>query len=159
MPFLQVTPVVNHKVRALCSSPYPNHPKGCPNVGKRDLCPPRAKLIGTVLDLSQPVWAIYNAFPFGDHVDKMRALHPKWSQRQVECCLYWQGTARKQLKAEILAFLKRHPGLEVITCPEACGVDLTATMQDVGIALEWPPRTVAYQIALAGLKISSPQTY
>jgi hypothetical protein len=154
MPFVLVRPIINHKVRALCSRPYPNHKKGCPNIGKRDLCPPKAKLIGTVLDLRQPMWAIYNSFPFGEHVTKMRGLHPEWSQRQVECCLYWQGAARKQLKAEIKSFLEHHPGLKVLTCPEACGVDITATMLGVGIELEWPPRTVTYQIALAGSKAS-----
>lgn len=29
-------------------------------------------------------------------------------------------------------------------------VDVTATMRSVGIDLEWPPITKAYQIALAG---------
>jgi hypothetical protein len=30
------------------------------------------------------------------------------------------------------------------------GVNVTATMDNAGIMLEWPPKNVAYQIALAG---------
>jgi hypothetical protein len=30
----------------LCRLPYPNHPKGCPNYGKRALCPPKAPALG-----------------------------------------------------------------------------------------------------------------
>ncbi len=148
--WVQVVPVVDASVRGLCCRFYPLHPKGCPNFGKRDTCPPKAPMIGELLDLSQPVFAVYNIFDFGGHVARMRDRHPDWSERQVRCVLYWQGTARKQLRVRLRKFCREHRGLKSIGCPEACGVNVTATMAAVGIHLEWPPETVAYQIALAG---------
>ena len=93
-------------------------------------------------------WAIWNVFPFGQHVAKMRRRHPDWSRRQLECCLYWQNTARKQLRETVLHFLDGRT-LHVEMIPEAHGVNVTATMRLLGIKLEWPPKRWAYQVALA----------
>jgi predicted metal-binding protein len=150
MPVKLVVPVIDNSVRELCPKPYPNHPKGCPNWGKRDTCPPRARLLFDILDETKPVYCVYNVFDFGSHTAKMRALHPEWSQRQVDCCLYWQGTARKQLKKILAEALRDHPGTTAVACPEACGVNVTATMKSLGVELEWPPKTVTYQVALIG---------
>lgn len=148
-----VLPVIDYAMRARCGLPYPNHPKGCPNLNdpNHPWCPPRAPRIEHAFDLSRPIWAIWNAHPFGEHVARMRALHPDWSQRQVECCLYWQGTARKQLRERVNVFLRHHPGL-VAYSPEALGVNVTATMRQLGIELEWPPVNLTYQIVFAGSK-------
>jgi hypothetical protein len=80
----------------------------------------------------------------------MRDRHPDWS-RQVECCLYWQGTARKQLESEIQLFYTQHPHFLATRCPEAMGVNITATMAGIGVELEWPPVTRTYQVALAAI--------
>jgi hypothetical protein len=40
----------------------------------------------------------------------------------------------------------------VVNNPEAQGVNLTETMKNVGIILEWPPEKLAYQIVLSGIK-------
>jgi hypothetical protein len=76
---------------------------------------------------------------------------PKWTDRQLKCCLYWQPKARKALKNEIEAFLGQHPGLRVIMTPEAAGVHITATMDYLDIKLEWPPKHWTYQVVLAGM--------
>lgn len=132
----------------LCQRAYPNHPKGCPNHGKRETCPPQAPMWDKDI---MPVYAICNIFDFGLHVRCMRERHPEWSQRQVECCLYWQGTARKELRETIEGFRIAHNECKwtVHTCPEAMGVDITATMAKVDEHLEWPPVTEAWQVALA----------
>jgi hypothetical protein len=39
----------------------------------------------------------------------------------------------------------------VFLVPEAHGLNVTATMKSIGIELEWPPKTVTYQIALASV--------
>jgi hypothetical protein len=39
--------------------------------------------------------------------------------------------------------------LAVLYCPEAMGINVTATMQKLGITL---PKTVTYQVALAGTR-------
>jgi predicted metal-binding protein len=159
MPWQLVIPVLDKSVRSLCVKPYPNHPKGCPNWNKKEGCPPKAKLLGDIFDLAKSVYLVYNRFDFGSHVERMRERHPEWSQRQVECCLYWQGTARKQLRAQVEEFLVEayntqplhvFSQLHQLHCPEACGVDITATMKSIGIDMEWPPKTVTYQVALVG---------
>jgi hypothetical protein len=91
---------------------------------------------------------VYNRFNFAAHVREMRRRHPEWSKRQTECCRYWQPTARKQLREELERF--GCEGLRVILAPEACGVNVTATMAAVGVELEWPPKKVACQVALVG---------
>ena len=145
-----VKPVSRPRIRGLCRKPYPGHPRGCPNWGKRDTCPPRRPLLLDLLDLSKPVYCIFNTFDLGCHVAKMRRRHPDWSDRKLRCCLYWQGTARKQLRERAAAFLQARPECIVIYVPEATGVNVTATMASIGIQLQWPPRTVTYQVALAG---------
>jgi hypothetical protein len=160
MPWIKVRELaLDYSVRRLCKKPYPGHPKGCPNYAKRADCPPRAKQLTEVLDLSQPLYLVYNRFNLGDHVFQLKGRHPKWSDRQLYCCLYWQGMARKELRlqvsellSDLIQFSDFGPGDDpvVLYTPEACGVDITATMASVGITLEWPPRTYAYQVALIG---------
>ena len=151
---LQVNPVIDYTVRSLCIKPYYNHPKGCPNFGKKKGCPPDAKLYDKVYDLSEPVFAVCNVFDLKGHIERMRKKHPEWSDRQLRCCLYWQRRARDELLNAIKEFYRKY-GLmyKVETCPEAMGVDLIATMKNVGIELVFPPKEVAYQIALAGVRV------
>ena len=147
----EVHPVIDYSMRALCAKAYPGHPKGCPNLNdpNHPQCPPHVPRIEVAFALTRPVWAVWNVFPFGEHVARMREKHPAWSRRQLECCLYWQGTGRKDLKRILGEFLRNHRGL-VAYSPEALGVNVTETMRSIGIELEWPPVTVAYQIVFAG---------
>jgi hypothetical protein len=100
--------------------------------------------------MSQPIYAIYNVFDFKAHIERMKAIHPDWSDRQLRNVYYWQNGARRKLFEKIKEFLHKHKGFHVTACPEAMGVDVTKTMAAVGINLEWPPENVAHQIALAG---------
>ena len=170
MPYAVVNPVIEPMVRTLCTRPYPGHVRGCPNHGKRSTCPPHAPMLGDVLDLDRTVWAVWTTFDLAAHVAKMRAKHPKWSERQLRCCLYWQGGARKRLKIEVAkswvmivsrCIADHYIGDDVdrkppqrpihgIFCPEAMGVNVTATLAGVGVELEWPPVHVTHQVALVG---------
>ena len=152
--FPVVVPVQDPNVRGLCRRPYAGHPKGCPNWNKRSVCPPESSQLKDLLNSEKPVYCIYNKFDLAEHIARMRKKHPDWSERQLHCCLYWQGTARKQLREKVKAFLVRHPGQLVLPVPEACSVDVTATMATIGITLEWPPKQFAYQVALAGTPLS-----
>lgn len=154
MPYSLIKPVIDLSVRQLCKQPYCNHPGGCPNYDKKVTCPPKAPPISKVIDLSKPVYAIWNEFDFAGHCNRMKVIHPDWSQRQVECCLYWQPKARKQLRREINTFAFSIIQYVIYICavPEGAGVNVTATMKSIGIELEWPPKIVAYQIALAGIQ-------
>ncbi len=158
---IQVEPVIDYSVRNLCSNEYYNHPNGCPNFDKKQRgCPshPDTKLFDKYFNLSYPIYAIYNIFDLKSHVENMRIKQPTWSEHQLYCVLYWQTKARKQLHKYIDEFLQEHPGYEVDDLekprPEAMGVNITKTMKNVGIILEWMPRNIAYQIALAGIKRS-----
>ena len=42
----------------------------------------------------------------------------------------------------------------VITCPEACGVNVTSTVLTIGVKLEWPPIGIVRQVAIAGEPLS-----
>jgi hypothetical protein len=152
MPSIPVIPVFDKSVRGLCARAYEGHSKGCPNFGCKERCPPKAPLLDEVFDMNGPFFAIYSVFALGQHVDVMRAVHPDWSYRRLSCVLYWQGTARKKLRAEIEAFRKAHATLKwlIETTPEAFGCDVFETMRLVGIELPWPPREFAYHVALAG---------
>jgi len=153
MPFALVQPVVQLSVRSLCQKSYPGHPRGCPNWNKKEGCPPEAKPLGEIMDLTRPVYLVWNRFDLGAHIDRMRIKHPKWSERQLYCCLYWQRVARYQLEEEIVRSGSRGQcsGNLILRCPEAHGVNVTATMEAAGQRdMEWPPIRVAYQVALIG---------
>lgn len=161
---IEVNPVIIRPIHSMCLIPYPNHKKGCPNYGKKKGCPPGVLMFDRFYDLSKSIYAIYNKFDFKGYINRMREKHPDWSKRQLECCLYWQGTARKRLKERIEIFKKLADCINLFpygryvvnTVPEAMGVNVTETMKRVGIELEWPPVNVAYQIALAGIsKVSN----
>jgi len=115
-------------------------------------------LIIDVLDMTKPIYAIWNVFDLAAHVGRMRVRHSSWSQRQLVCCLYWQQGARAALQSEINEFLCFGPRilLGIIRCPEAMGVNISKTMAQVEVILEWPPVNVAVQVALAGTTIASP---
>ncbi|HUS88307.1 MAG TPA: hypothetical protein VMW91_02880 [Desulfosporosinus sp.] len=40
-------------------------------------------------------------------------------------------------------------------CPEAMGVNVTATMKNLGIELEWPPQNVVHKVAIIGIRKES----
>lgn len=147
---IRVSPVIDPSVRELCCRPYALHPRGCPNFGKRDTCPPSAPLYSQVYDLARPVWALVNEFDLGAHVEKMRSAHPKWSDLQLRCVLYWQGSARAVQACHIAVVLGLFPGTRAENCPEAMGIDVTKTLSLEGVELEWPPVRIARQVALIG---------
>jgi len=143
----------------LCRLPYPNHPKGCPNYGKKDLCPPRCPKLEAAFRMDQPFHLVWMRFDIGSHARRMKALHPEWSERQCYCCLYWQGTVRSRLRDLEDCFLNTlyddgyygHPECVATQCAEAMGVNLTETMKlNCDIELEWPPKETVYKISLIG---------
>src|SRR6056300_1179316 len=148
------------KYQNLCRARYHNHPKGCPNYGKRPDCPP-CELVNDKFDLDMPMWVIYTEFPVGEFAERMRVNHPEWEHtpRQWYNCIRWQGTARKQHKIDIRSFkwaMRKIPDLHVDTNPEARGINVTEVMKQVGIDLEWnyhenhDPERKTYRVSIAG---------
>lgn len=150
MPYTPVIPVFDSKMRALCARPYPGHPKGCPNFGKKTGCPPEAPLLGQVFDLTRECYLVWNEFDLAAHVSRMRHAHPDWTDRQLTNCLYWQPGARKALNEMVDRFWGRFEGMGIERCPEALGLNVTETLKRAGVEMEWPPVTKALQVAFVG---------
>ena len=154
-----VHPAINVEMRDLCKRPYPGHPVGCPNYGIRPTCPPEVETLGNYFDLAKPVWALWADFDIGFQAQRMKLLHSDWSRRQCVCCLYWQGGVRKFLREACAEWMQRcktacpdHASqLGLISCPEAMGVNVTATMKSIGVKLEWPPVKVSRMVYLVGV--------
>ena len=146
-----IKPVVERRVQKLCTLPYPDHPHGCTNYGRKAGCPPHDRTLWDVLDADRPVMVVWNDFNLAAHANRMRRKHPDWSDRQARCCLYWQGTARRQLRGRVDEVLASNCELKAVYVPEALGVDVTETMRSIGVELEWPPVFVVRQVALVGI--------
>jgi len=139
--------------RGMCTLAYPAHKKGCPNYNKRKDCPPNVKMVDEYFDMSKPIYFIIYEFPLPQHIEKMRIKHPNWTERQLRNCLYWQRSARKRLKENVKCFLKKHSDQEYVVnyTPEAMGVNVSKTIAQYGIRLDWPPFHSVCKIALAGV--------
>ena len=56
MPSAPVKPVfLERPAVSLCLQPYPGHPRGCPNVGRRAECPPKAKPFWDIIEAGYAV--------------------------------------------------------------------------------------------------------
>ena len=150
------------KYQNLCRARYHNHPKGCPNYGKREDCPP-CELVSERFDLSKPMYVIYTEFPVGEFAERMRVNHPEWEHqpRQWYNCIRWQGSARKDHNTDIRSFmfsmlLKKNRDVVVDKNPEALGVNVTKLMLQLGIELEWnyhedhDTERKTYRVSIAG---------
>lgn len=143
--------VLEPKAREWCKLAYPGHPRGCPNYGHSEKCPPKYPFIQEILDINKPIHIIAVSFNLAEHIKRMRQRHPDWTDRQCRCCLYWQGKVNKVLKekvAEIVAEGKL--GNKAEFGPEAAGVNVTLTCAHSGVKLEWPPRKKVHKLALVG---------
>lgn len=141
--------------RSMCVLTYKNHKKGCPNYGKRMDCPPSVPMFDQVFDMTEPIYAIFSIYDLKAHIEKMKQRHPEWTETQLRNVLYWQGTAKKQLRKKICEFEKiyREKGYYATCSPEAMGVDVTYTLKKAGITLEWPVTKDVYKVAFAGIPL------
>lgn len=141
------------KFQFLCRCPYHRHPRGCPNYGKKEGCPPGQPLINAVFDFQKNIYLVYTEFDLASHAAKMKKLYPHWSEYQIYCVLYWQPLARKFQRQEEEKALREF-NLDYICCsPEAHGVNVTELMRRIGVILEWPPRNTTRLVSLAGFKL------
>ena len=131
-----------------CRLPYPDHPLGCPNFGKKKGCPPN---VDYFLDVVEPeVKIAYLYFNFEEYLNWRRSNHPDWTERALRNPRHFQrhldAVLRKNIKAlEISDFIP-------VYNPEAMGVNLHKTCSSVGINLQWPPKDRMYRIALLAKK-------
>ena len=79
-----------------CRLPYPGHPNGCPNFGKKDSCPP---LTPYFLDIYKPhVFVAFMQFDFKEYLETKISLHSDWTERQLRNPWYFQSHLDSQLK-------------------------------------------------------------
>lgn len=142
--------VINYETREWCKLPYPDHPRGCPNYGKRDSCPPDAILIEDFVNVHNFLWLITIEFNLASHVQRMLGLHPKWSNRQARCVLYWQPRVNRELLEATSQYSHMRGGSVYTLCPEAMGVDVIETARKCGIPIKSHPTETVYKIALVG---------
>jgi hypothetical protein len=134
-----------------CELPYPGHPKGCRNFGKKKACPPCSR---SFEDLVVPrYFLVCKPFDLETHVERMRSLHPNWSERQARCLLYWQGSLRRKTREEAISFINStKDNLLLIDTPEATGVDVFETCRRIGMTLEKNPTKTVWKIMIIGKK-------
>ena len=141
------------EVQDFCKMPYPGYPRGCPMYDTRASCPPEAPLIDDVLDLTKPIYAAAIEFDLKGFEERMRRLHPDWSEKQLRNPRYWQGTARRKLKDKIELAKHSNPNLNnllVLYRPEANGVHVVSTMRKVGVKITFPPKETVILVAIIG---------
>jgi hypothetical protein len=135
-----------------CRLPYPNHPKGCPNYGKRESCPPFALPFNKLVQ--PPYFLVIEEFDIVAHAEEMKRRHPNWTERQCRNLLYWQKGVVKRLKEKSYGFAESL-GEEyvVLEVPEANGVDLFETCKRIGINLELYPQETIRKIMIVGKRV------
>lgn len=141
--------IVDYRAREWCKLPYPGHPKGCPNFGHKATCPPQVCCIEGFIDLGKPMWLVVEAFDLRGHMDRMKATHPTWSNRQARCVLYWQASVNKRLQ-EACSVQAQHENGVYTVCPEAMGVNVILTAKQLGLPVHNRPRDVVFKIGLVG---------
>ncbi len=150
MTLLIAQPRINYKAREWCKLPYPDHPKGCPNYGRKPICPPTIPLLEQVYDLSKPSYLVVVEFDLAAHVHKMLTKHSGWTERQARCVLYWQGSLNKQLRLETECYLRVIPNLVATLCPEAMGLNVIATAQLAGVPIKSKLVDRVFKVAFLG---------
>ena len=144
--------VIDYRAREWCTIQYYNHPNGCPNYNNSDTCPPKIALIEDHFDLSKKHWLAIVDFNLGNHIAKMRGLHPDWSDNQLKCVLYWQNGVKKKLRDLCEDFIFDNMGEKLIysICPEAMGLHVFSTIRKLGYKISKNIKEKVYKVALIG---------
>lgn len=150
---IQINPEIvsyDKSIQGLCRREYYGHKKGCPNYGVKQGCPPGVPLINEVLDFEKDLFLIYTEFDVEAHAQRMWQMHPNWTERQAYNCRYWQPGARKSHRQEEAKAVQECLLTKIVDGPEAHGVDVIALFDNIGMALEWPPRKITRLVSLGG---------
>jgi len=142
--------VINFKAMGpWCRLPYPDHPKGCPNYGKKETCPPFSKPFYALV--KPPFYLVIYNFDLEAQVLRMKKRHPEWSERQCRNLLYWQKGVTKKLREEANSFIQTNEkDLILLKVPESNGVNLFLTCENIGIKLEKNPQKIVKKMMIIG---------
>lgn len=155
--------ILTPKTSNWCQLPYYNHPKGCPEYGKKEICPPKAPKFEDYFDINASLFIIFNEFNLKNFASGMHEKHPDLSDKQCRCCLYWQKQVRESLRVKTILFEKiwlKDPCYSHTFCPEAMGLNVFATARLSGLKLDKTKNiTTDRHIAIVGkLNISKIKT-
>jgi len=135
-----------------CKLPYPGHSRGCPNYGKKKTCPPQSKPF--IYLVRPPFFLVARPFNLWAQATRMKKLHPSWSDRQCRNLLYWQKSIIKKLRDEANVFIKsKGDDFILLEVPEANGVNVFKTCENVNILLERDPKKIVWKAMIIGKKI------
>lgn len=141
---------LDNRVGSWCQLPYPGHPNGCPNHGKKSHCPPFAPMCYDFFDFNRRCWFLITDFDFASYIEAMQTIHPSWSERRLRCVLYWQGQIRATQRQQIANFKRENPGIVFTQLPEAMHINVLLTLLHLKIAFETKPKKRVLKIALVG---------
>jgi len=142
--------MITESTRDWCKMSYPNHPKGCPNYNKNELCPPKCKLLHQIFDSTKPLYLAITIFDLEGHVARLRRVHPDWSDRQLICCLYWQSRVRSKQKDDVRIFMLSSGCTEWTDRPEAMGLNVIYTLNKLDIPIRPQIGSRVYKVAMVG---------
>jgi len=126
-----------------CMLPYPRHPRGCPNFFDKVRCPPLAPKLEDIIE--PPYKIVLFRFDLKAHAEELKKKPRKdgkpWTEAQARSVLYWQQhKVRKPLRKE--AYANCGEVEMVLEIPEANGMNVYATMANIGIRLRSNPDIV-----------------
>jgi hypothetical protein len=120
------TLVFDERIKDWCKFAYPGHKKGCPNYlsPNKPKCPHNTPMVYRFFDLHRGLYFVVERFSLLNHVKKMKAKHPQWTERQLRNVLYWQNRPKSALKEQAKNAM------------ELLGADVYTTMRRHGLILE-----------------------
>lgn len=123
--------------RSWCVKPYYNHPKGCPNYGVCDGCPPNVPMIDQVFNIDEEIYLVITEFDLKTHMNILEKKHPDWNYYQLANLRYWQAKSINTNNYEVAKFLNNNPDLVSTNWIESMGVDLIQTLEQYDIDLSF----------------------
>lgn len=89
------------EIKDLCSRPYHNHPKGCPNINKcKQLNIPDFGILNKQGQYKF-YYLVYAKFDFAQYKQQRKIKHPDWSIYQLGNLYHWQSSVKSILKKYI----------------------------------------------------------
>jgi len=120
----------------MCLNPYYRHPKGCPNFHIKKGCPPEVLNISQQYD-TEHLNMILLRFPFEQYISAKSQIHPQWPLRELANPRHWQGHLRSTLYRYWDTIKDEYPSFTLITGPEAMGINVGSTLENMNIPLGW----------------------
>lgn len=148
-----------HEVLDLCYYPYPNHPKGCPNIDK---CHSEKKIpyFSEVVKNNKftHYYLVYINFNFAKYKVLRKEGNPEFfnSEARLKCLFYWQNSVKKLLKQKIEELINNQNSIFIAGCGsgmkikgynkygysmEAMGINVFSTLKLNEIPFELKPKS------------------